>query len=280
MHSLKKLKRIKKNSTELDLFLTVGMEVFSNSHNKNKEIKKNNKNSKKEVDTDPYTDKIDALIAKYEIDKKQDKKISNSKKEIEREDSFEKIKEISSIDKKNNLRNADINIDKINKFESIIENKNENFNNKSKQDEEDKDKKSKKIVRKNNDSVLKIPKIRFRRKKIKDEQKEIKVAEKKEINSFNKNILENNSSNGKPENKNLIEKIDKDKKIKNKQRDNLSELNQQNKNENLLLDNDIKKVLEITDNLLGQLPEDVIDKFVNSKDFELYERVINKFKLK
>ena len=31
---------------------------------------------------------------------------------------------------------------------------------------------SKKTFRKNNDSVLKIPKIRFRRKKIKDEQKE------------------------------------------------------------------------------------------------------------
>jgi hypothetical protein len=280
MHSLKKLKRVKKNTTELDLFLTVGMEVFSNSHNKNKEIKNNNKNSKKEVDKDPYTEKIDALIAKYEIDKKQDKKSSESKKEIERENSFEKIKEISSIDKENNLRNADINIDKINKFESIIENKTENLNNKSKQDAEYKDKISKKTFRKNNDSVLKIPKIRFRRKKIKDEQKEIKVAEKKEINSFNKNILENNSSNEKPENKNLIEKIDNVKKIKNKQRDNVSGFNQQNKNENLLLDNDIKKVLEITDNLLGQLPEDVIDKFVNSKDFELYERIINKFKLK
>ena len=38
MHSLKKLKKIKKNSSELDLFLTTGMEVFSTLHEKKKEI--------------------------------------------------------------------------------------------------------------------------------------------------------------------------------------------------------------------------------------------------
>ena len=51
--------------------------------------------------------------------------------------------------------------------------------------------------------------------------------------------------------------------------------NIENKN---TLNEDIKKVLLITDNLLEKLPEDVINDFIKSKDFELYERVINKIK--
>jgi hypothetical protein len=46
------------------------------------------------------------------------------------------------------------------------------------------------------------------------------------------------------------------------------------------LDDDIKKVLLMTDSLLGELPEDVINKFAQSEDFELYERVMSKYKLK
>ena len=50
--------------------------------------------------------------------------------------------------------------------------------------------------------------------------------------------------------------------------------------ENPLLDEDIKKVLSITDNLLEKLPEEVIDKFAQSEDFELYEKVMSKYKIK
>jgi len=46
------------------------------------------------------------------------------------------------------------------------------------------------------------------------------------------------------------------------------------------LDEDIKKVLLMTDSLLGELPEEVINKFAQSDDFGLYERVMNKYKLK
>ena len=41
-----------------------------------------------------------------------------------------------------------------------------------------------------------------------------------------------------------------------------------------------RKGLEITDNLLGKLPDEVIDEFVKSKDYELYEKVIKKYKIK
>ena len=52
------------------------------------------------------------------------------------------------------------------------------------------------------------------------------------------------------------------------------------KKEKPLLDDEIRKVLEITDNLLGKLPEEIIDEFVKSKDFELYEKIIRKYKIK
>jgi len=50
--------------------------------------------------------------------------------------------------------------------------------------------------------------------------------------------------------------------------------------ENHILDEDIKKVLSIIDNLLGNLPENVIDDFVKSEDFALYEKVVYKYKTK
>ena len=45
-------------------------------------------------------------------------------------------------------------------------------------------------------------------------------------------------------------------------------------------DEDVKKVLLMTDDLLGKLPEDVIGDFANSKDFQLYEKVLSKYKHK
>lgn len=52
------------------------------------------------------------------------------------------------------------------------------------------------------------------------------------------------------------------------------------KSEPSLIDEDVKKLLVITDNLLGELPEEVIDKFANSDDFKLYSKVLQKYKIK
>ena len=46
------------------------------------------------------------------------------------------------------------------------------------------------------------------------------------------------------------------------------------------VDDDVIKVLLMTDDLLGNLPEEVIDKFVQSEDFKLYEKVLSKYKTK
>jgi hypothetical protein len=46
------------------------------------------------------------------------------------------------------------------------------------------------------------------------------------------------------------------------------------------LDNDVEKLLPIIDSLLEKLPEEVIDDFANSDYFQLYEKVMNKYKNK
>jgi len=47
-----------------------------------------------------------------------------------------------------------------------------------------------------------------------------------------------------------------------------------------IADADVKRVLQITDELLANLPEDQIKKFADSKDFEHYQRVLNKYNIK
>lgn len=46
------------------------------------------------------------------------------------------------------------------------------------------------------------------------------------------------------------------------------------------LDDDLLRFLQLTDKLLGQLPDDVIERFANSQDFELYEKIMTKYHLK
>lgn len=41
-----------------------------------------------------------------------------------------------------------------------------------------------------------------------------------------------------------------------------------------VIGNDVKKVLKMTDNLLENLPDEIVDKFSKSKDFELYKKVL------
>lgn len=50
--------------------------------------------------------------------------------------------------------------------------------------------------------------------------------------------------------------------------------------EHIAWDEDLEKIFPIIDSLLDKLPEDIIDKFVKSKDFEIYERVMLKYKSK
>ena len=46
-----------------------------------------------------------------------------------------------------------------------------------------------------------------------------------------------------------------------------------------VIDEDTRKLLKILDDLLDKLPEEVVDKFANSNDYLLYEKVLEKFKI-
>ena len=45
-------------------------------------------------------------------------------------------------------------------------------------------------------------------------------------------------------------------------------------------DEEVRKVLSITDKLLEHLPDEIIDNFVQSEDFALYEKVLTRYKIK
>lgn len=46
-----------------------------------------------------------------------------------------------------------------------------------------------------------------------------------------------------------------------------------------LVDEDLKRLLKVLDQMLGELPEEVIDRFSKSDEFALYERVLDRFKI-
>lgn len=46
-----------------------------------------------------------------------------------------------------------------------------------------------------------------------------------------------------------------------------------------LMDEDLKRLLRVMDQMLGQLPEDAIERFSNSDEFALYERILDRFKI-
>jgi DNA repair exonuclease SbcCD ATPase subunit/RNA polymerase subunit RPABC4/transcription elongation factor Spt4 len=54
---------------------------------------------------------------------------------------------------------------------------------------------------------------------------------------------------------------------------------QEKMSEASVVDEDLKRLLKVLDQMLGQLPEALIDKFSKSDEFALYERVLDKFKI-
>jgi DNA repair exonuclease SbcCD ATPase subunit len=54
---------------------------------------------------------------------------------------------------------------------------------------------------------------------------------------------------------------------------------QKKTSEAMMFDEDLKKLLKVLDQMLGQLPEDIIERFSKSEDFALYERFLDRFKV-
>ena len=65
--------------------------------------------------------------------------------------------------------------------------------------------------------------------------------------------------------------------ISQKKKSFLSSQSKSTSNEETNVDEEIVKLLKITDDLLGKLPEEVIEEFSQSEDFSLYEKVMKKY---
>jgi len=104
----------------------------------------------------------------------------------------------------------------------------------------------------------------------------LKKLEAKQKKKEEKDILLKTLEKKAEEKKLNKEKINQDE-VGEIQHNDMSVFIKSDKEENFV-DEDIIKVLLITDDLLGNLPQDVIDKFTQSEDFKLYEKVISKYK--
>lgn len=54
---------------------------------------------------------------------------------------------------------------------------------------------------------------------------------------------------------------------------------QKKTSEAMMVDDDLKKLLKVLDQMLGQLPEEIIERFSKSEEFALYERILDRFKV-
>lgn len=268
MLKINKSKYKVKNSSELEIFLSTGMEVFSSQN-----VQKQNTNKKSNTG-----EKIDELIANYEktvennqnSDKKEKKDTKPYLEFIEIRKSIEKKPQTTDLDTEKKI------FENEPPKKSIEETKEITFNIR---DDKSNTKELTFNVSKSDDKIQKL------------EERDKKKNNKKRFFLF-KSKKNKNGKNGEPE-KTLDLQNEKIKSKKNKKSNNKindyektkKQKDHKNKNdgeiieeEKTFFDEDIKKVLLITDNLLEKLPEEVINEFIKSKDFELYERVINKIK--
>jgi hypothetical protein len=119
-------------------------------------------------------------------------------------------------------------------------------------------------------------------KKLKEKEEKQKILAKKEKieEIINKNLKEKELK------QKLLEKLDKKEEIidieKKKEQETKQEIKTQEPEKTTIdiLDEEVGEALRIIDNLLEKLPEEIIYEFIRSKDFEIYERVVNKYSKK
>ena len=136
----------------------------------------------------------------------------------------------------------------------------------------------------NNGAAAQEPQLKIDKQILKLEEKRRKLEERRAIEEQKQRILE--------EKRILREELRKRKEEERKKRKRAElKIKQLNKpttkqptpskeNGSPMLDEDIKRLLIITDNLLGSLPEEVIEQFAQSEDFALYEKILQKYRIK
>lgn len=190
--------------------------------------------------------------------------LTKTKEELEKtkEELEKKKKEIEEMEKKAKLKEEELK-------QRIEENKRKE---KLKQLELKKQEREEKIKEKQ----------RLKEEKLKE--KELRKNEKEEKIRKIKQLKEKKSKTEKPQKEEAKDKIEKEKKglfkkeTIEKEKPITLETRAISTSEKEAFDNEISEALTIIDNLLEKLPEETINEFVKSKDFEIYEKVISKYK--
>jgi hypothetical protein len=191
---------------------------------------------------------------------------SKELKEQQNEEEEQKQQQEEKIHKQ--LEREHEKLEKLETKKAILEEKKQEL----KQKEKKTDKKEQQLARTKRDTKKqekeqkRLQRLELRQARI--EEKRRKKEEKRALKTKQKQ--QHLKSKGK-------EKPQKPTKQKTK---NISLFKKEKQPASLELDEDIKKILLMTDTLLGELPEDVINRFAQSEDFELYEKIMNKYKIK
>jgi hypothetical protein len=188
---------------------------------------------------------------------------SKELKEQQNEEEEEKKQQEQKIQKQ--LEHEHEKLEKLETKKAILEEKKQELKQKEKKapKEDSQPTSTKRDIKKQEKEQKRLQRLEIRKARI--EERRRKKEEKQELKTEQK--------------QQRLRRKGKEKQTKQKTSGN-SLLNKEKHNTSLELDEDIKKLLLMTDALLGELPEDVINRFMQSEDFELYEKVMNKYKIK
>jgi len=250
-------------------------QVYYNTDSKNKK-----NNSKQNSDPDDLEKRLQAL--QNQIQQEQEKENSQKQHEkVEQQKKEQNEKQKKELEKEEERRRKLE--EKLRKKLEKIEQKKHNIEEKIKIELE---KEQEKLLQQQ------LKKVKSKEKKVEEEKKEPKqeVQQEVQINSVaftKKQLREQRRLDLLAARQAIFEerlKIKKEKRLLKERKKHLElmkdEVEKYTPEMPIELDTDIKKILQITDELLGELPEEVINRFMRSDEFDLYERILNKYKIR
>jgi hypothetical protein len=260
---------------------------------------RNSNKTQSQKSTDATITKTNLEKAKLELEmRRQDLEEALKIAKQKEEELKKKEEEEKKLEELNKIKQKELEQEKIRKEKQrLLEQKRQEKIYKIKQKELEQEKKRKEKQRlleeKRQEKINKIKqKALEQENKVKEKQRLEEEKRQEKINKLEQIRLEkeqeiNKKLKDKEENDKLLEKQEKiTKKLLEKKKD--QEAKQEIKTEKSIkkiipettidiLDEEVGQALKIIDNLLEKLPEDTIYEFIHSKDFEIYERVVNKY---
>jgi hypothetical protein len=283
-HELEEMERLAKEKEE---------ELKKKEHEKKKQ-EKLRKEKQKEIEKQRKL--AEKLEKKHELELQKEKIMKEKQKLIERK----KQEKIKLLEEKKLLKEQKIKNKQKEKEEILKQKRLEAEKIQRKKEELEKQKKLELKKKQNHKEELEKQKLLEKQEKIKqlEEKKQQKELEKqkllKEIQTKQKEKTKKPSAkkeikinllalkNFKKKNKKKKDKTKPEIKTQKPTKTPVSEKTEklQEKTTIDLLDEEVGQALEIIDNLLEKLPDETIDEFVKSDDFEIYEKVVSKYKKK